>query len=954
MALFPRLGRSPGGQEGGGGVGGKRSPKRASGRDAQADAAEARANGAPRSRNGLAALLRRVPRRARASDSPSKLEGDLRQEIRFYLEMRTEELIAEGMDPEEARRAAERAFGNTEEIVAECVEIDPEGEFHKRRGEMLHRLGEDTRYALRNLSQSPGFFAVAILTLAIGIGANSAIFSVVNGVLLNPLPYDEPDRLVAIYTYWTPESGYDFPKYAVGSPEYFDYKDQNKSMEEVAAVSTEPVSIWAGDGDPELVFGGWVSSSMFAVLRTPPLLGRTFLPSDDGPDPPLVFVISHGLWQRRFGGDPDIVGQRIDVGLDIETATTSGEIVGVMPEGFDFPYNDIEIWAPLALDRAREWRGGHWFHMIGRLADGVSLEEAQAEMATMMEQWAIEYPQHHVGHGLFAFPLIDDYVGDVRPALMVLLGAVGFVLLIACANVASLLMARGEARRREIAVRCALGAGGRRLLQQLLTESFLLATLGGLVGLLLAHWGVGLLLAAAQDTVPRAALVELDLRVLGFTAAAVLCAALVFGLLPALQVASSSAAEAFKDGGHWQSASRRRQRLRQLIVVTEVALAVLLVVGAGLMVKSFWTLVNQDPGFDPENLLEVRLSLPQVDYTPQQVDQFYRTLGERARTLPGVVSATVAGRAPLVTDWSQSRFFMLDRPNPNNENAGFQASRGGGDAHLFKTLRVPLIRGRMFDETDRPEGPFVVVIDEAMAERYWPGEDPLGKKIRFRMEDAPWHEIIGIVGNVKYDGLTIDAPRFYHYSPQMITWAEFATRIQSLIVRTEGNPMVVASLVRDIIRDLDPKLPTLAVRTMDQIRSRSVAHPRFLMLLLGVFAAVALILGAVGIYGVISFAVAKRTNEIGVRMALGAQGADVVGMVVRQGMILSLIGVALGLAGALAATRVMSGILYNVSTTDPWAFGIVSVVVVVVALLASYLPARRASRVDPAFALRSE
>ena len=899
-------------------------------------------------------LFRRIPRRARATDTRDKLEAELRNEIRFYLEMRTEELIAEGMDPEQAELAAERAFGDADEIVAECVAIDPHGDLRMRRGELFHRIGEDIRYALRNLVQAPGFTAVAVLTLAIGIGANTAIFSVVDGVLLNPLPYDEPDRLVAIYTYWTPESGYDFPEYAVGSPEYFDYKNQNQSMEAVAAVSTEPVSIAAGDGDPELVFGAWVSSSMFAVLRSPPLHGRTLLASDDGPDPPLVFVISHGLWQRRFGGDPEIIGTRIEVGLDIETATTSGEIVGIMSEGFAFPHDDIDIWAPLSLDPARVWRGGHWFYMIGRLADGVSLEQAQAEMATLMEQWAITYPEHHVGHGLFMFPLLDDYVGGVRPALLVLLGAVGFVLLISCANVASLLLARAESRRREIAVRYALGAGRGRLLQQLLTESALLAAMGGLVGLALARWGVDALLAAAQGSVPRAGDVGLDLRVLGFTAAATLCASLIFGLMPALQVASANAAESLKDGGRWLSASRRRQRLRRLIVVAEVALAVLLVVGASLMVKSFYTLVSQDPGFDPDNLLEVRLSLPQIDYTAQEVDQFYRTLAVRARTIPGVVGASVATRVPLVTDWSQSRFFIENRPNPNNENAGYQASRAGGDMESFRTLGIPLKRGRLFDETDHQDGPFVAVIDEAMAARYWPGEDALGKRIRFGRDDAPWHEIVGIVGDVKYDGFTIDAPRFYQYTPQMIAWAEFAIRIQSLIVRTEGDPQAVSGLVRQVVRDLDSELPILQMRTMDEIISRSVAHPRFLMTLLGVFAGVALLLGCIGIYGVISYAVAQRTNEIGVRMALGAESADVVRMVVRQGMVLSLVGVAVGLLGALAATRVLEGILFNVSTRDPWAFGVVSLIVMVVALLASYLPARRASRVDPMLALRSE
>lgn len=813
---------------------------------------------------------------------------------------------------------------------------------------------QDIRYAFRNLRQSPSFSLIAILTLAIGIGANTAIFSVVNGVLLQPLPYEKPEDLVAIYTYWTPESGRDIPQYAVGSPEYFDYLDQNESMGSVAAISTELVTITAGDGDPEMVTGGYVSSSMFSVLKTPPLLGRTLIAEDDGATPIPVFVLSYRLWQRRFGGDPNVIGQILDVGLELDEVGSSGKIIGVMPEGFAFPTPTTELWTQLPLDRARTWRGGHWFYMIARLAPDVSYEQADAEMKTMMVNWAKAYPEHHTGHGLYMMPLLDDYVGEIRPALLLLLAAVGFVLLIACANVANLVLARGEGRRREIAVRSALGAGRRRIVQQLLTESLVLALLGGMLGLALSYLGIDYLLALEGGSLPRLELIELDGRVLLYTFAVVLATSLFFGWVPALHAASSDLTGAFKGGGRTATAGRERMLFRRVLTITEVALAILLVIGAGLMLKSFRRLLQEDPGFRIENLLTARLSLPSTDYSGEQATAFFLRLTEELESLPGVESAAVVSRPPLWIDRSASRFHVEGRPDLTPGELGLQASFVISSRGLFETLGIPLIRGRLLDETDRTGAPLAVVIDETMAERYWPGEDPIGKKIRFGLSDGPWQTIVGIVGNARFDHLNQQHPTHYPAFEQTASWADFMTRTMTVLVRTQGEPSALAGPFRESVRALDPNLPISRLQTMEDIFSREVARPRFLMTLLGTFAMTALILGAIGVYGVMSHGVAQRTNEIGIRMALGARRGEVSKMVLGQGMLLALLGVLVGLGAAYGLTRVLSGFLHKVSTTDPWTFASVSMVMLAVGLLSSYLPARRATRIDPLEALRYE
>jgi putative ABC transport system permease protein len=814
-------------------------------------------------------------------------------------------------------------------------------------------LGHDLRYALRSLRKSPGFTAVAILTLAIGIGANTAIFSVVNGVLLHPLPYENPEDLVAIYTYWKPESGREDPKYAVGSPEYFDYLDQQKSMESVAAVSTELLTIVEGDGDPEYVIAGYVSSSMFSVLKTPPLIGRTLVAEDDGAEPQPVFVLGYGLWQRRFGGDPGVVGQTLDIGLDRETGT-QGLIVGVMPEGFAFPTPETELWTQLALDPARTWRGGHWFHMIARLAAGVTFEQAEAEMKSLMVTWTTVIPEHHTGHGLFVVPLLEDYVGDVRPALLMLLGAVGFVLLIACANVANLLSARGEGRRREMAVRNVLGAGRGRLVQQLLTESLILSALGGACGVVLAYLGIDLLLALKGGSLPRLELIGLDLRVLCFTLGVVLLTSLAFGLMPALQAAPRQLSHAIKAGSRTTTPGRERKIFRRSLIVTEVALALLLVIGAGLLTKSFRELLQVDLGIRTENLLIARISLPASDYTGAEAVLFYTRLREVLEALPGAESAAVISRPPLLTDRSSGRFHIEDRPDLTPGNTGFKASHMMVGEAAFETLGIRLQRGRLLNQTDRADGQLSVVIDEQMARIYWPGEDPIGQKIRFGRTDGPWHAIVGIVDNVKIDGLHIECPSFYHYHQQTATWGDHFARTMYVVVRTENKPTILADPLRETVRSLDSGLPITSISTMNDIVSRALARPRFLMTLLVVFAIVALILGAVGVYGVMSHGVMRRTNEIGIRIAFGARTSEIAGMVLREGVLLSMLGVSVGLAAAWATTRVLSGMLFQVSPTDPWTYMLVSMIMILVALSAAYLPARRATKVDPFVALRDE
>ena len=890
--------------------------------------------------------------RRRPGSIPSRVSVEVREEIRFHLEMRARELVTQGLDPDEAWRRAVEAFGDPEWVAEESVRESGDAAEGGGMARVVDDATQDIRFAVRNLTKARGFTVAAVLTLALGIGGTASVYSVVHGVLLRPLPFDEPDRLVAIWSRWVPESGYDWPRYPIGSPEYFDYLRQNRSMEAVAAVSTERLTFTAGQGGPEMVTAGSVSPSLFTVLRVPPLLGRTLLEGDGGANPAPVVVLSYDFWQRRFGGDSTVVGRTLQLGWENEGNDVGSTVVGVMPQGFRFPDPDVEVWAPLLLDPERTWRGGHWFSMIGRLAPGVGLESAQAEMATLMDRWRTDFPDHHRGHFLYLTPLLDDVVAGVRPTLLLLLGAVAFVLLIACANVASLLLARGQQRTREMAVRAALGAGRTRLVRQLLTEAAILATVGAILGLALSAWGADALLALQGGTLPRLETVRLDGGVLAFSGILVVLATLMFGVVPAGTVARMDLARAFSDGGSRSGSSVGRLRLRRTLVVSEITLSVLLVVGAGLMTKSLWHTLRQDPGFDAERLLVTRITFPRAGYTAPEKLLFMERLADRVRAHPEVEVTATAGRPPLLSDESWTRFGIPGRPETLGELDAPTASMVMAGDRLFATLGISLVRGRLFDATDRGDSPPVAVIDETMAERYWPGEDPIGQRIQVATEGG--EIIIGVVTPARFDDLTKQAPTFYLLDRQMAVWAPHVLGTVTLLTRTLGDPAQVAGHVRDVTRELDPELPILMMRTMTDMVGRSVADARFLVVLLCVFAGLALVMGFVGVYGVIAQAVSQRTNEIGVRRALGADAGDVLAMVLGQGLLLALLGIALGLVSAALLGRLLEGFLYQVSTTDPWTYVAVGGSVAAVAVLATLIPARRASQVDPMEALRTD
>lgn len=890
-------------------------------------------------------------RRRQSKGIRSRVDVEVREEIRFYLEMRAEELEKEGLPPAEAWRRAVAAFGDPEVMAAEAVRESGED---GRGGIMgaVDGIRQDFAYALRNLRKARGFTAMAVLTLALGMGATTAVYSVVRGVLLRPLPFEEPQSLVAIWSRWVPESGYDWPKYPVGSPEYFDYLTENRTMEAVAAVSTERLTFSAGSGDPEIVTAGAVSPSMFTTLRVPPYLGRTLVEEDGGPDPAPVVVLGYGFWQRRFGGDSAVVGRTLQLGWENQANKVGSTVVGIMPPGFAFPDPDVDLWAPLLLDPARTWRGGHWFGMIGRLAPGETLESARAEMANIMARWREVYPDHHRGHFLYVTPLLDDMVAGVRPALLLLLGAVGFVLVIACANVASLVLARGSDRSREIAVRRALGASRGRLVRHLLSEALVLASVGGALGLLVAHFGVDTLLALEGGTLPRPEEVRVDEGVLAFAGFLVVSATLLFGLVPAGTLARTGLTRAFSEDGARSGTGLERLRLRRVLVVSEITLACTLVVGAGLMAKSMWRILGQDPGFEVEHLLVARFTFPESRYSAADKLTFIGALVERVKAHPTVVAATAADRPPILFDQSQSRFSILDRPEPKSEEASPTGSLVTADEDVFRTLGISLVRGRLFDETDAAAGPRVTVIDETMAERYWPGEDAVGGRISLGSPEG--ERIVGVVTPARWDGLVQAPPTFYVLDRQIAQEAPFVLGTPTLLTRTRGDPSAVTGAVRDAIRELDPDIPVFMMRPMADVVGSSLAGQRFILTLMAVFAGLALLLGVVGVYGVISQAVSQRTREIGIRRALGAHARDVVGMVLRQGMAVVAVGVVLGLGAAASLGGFLQAFLYDVRSTDVWTFGLVALAVGAAAAAAIIVPARRASRVDPMEALRTE
>jgi putative ABC transport system permease protein len=808
---------------------------------------------------------------------------------------------------------------------------------------MLGDLWQDLRYGLRMLVKNPGFTTVAVIALALGIGANSAIFSVVNTVLLRPLPYTDPDRLVMV---WEDDTKHGYPRDTPAAANYIDWRDQNQVFEGMAAIANLSFNL-TGDGEPERIDGRRVSANLFSLLGVEPYLGRAFLPEEDQPGGHRVVIMSHGLWQRRFGSDMKIIGKPLT--LNGESFT----VVGVMPPDFRFPSREDELWVPIAFSsKEAANRGRHYLEVVARTKPGVTLQQAQAEMNTIAARLQQQYPDRNTDLGAAVVPLHEQVVGDIKPALLVLLGAVGFVLLVACANVANLLLARAAGRQKEIAVRVALGASRLRLLRQFLTESILLAALGGGVGLLLSLWGVNLLKAFIPESIAQARAITIDARVLGFTLLVSLLTGLIFGLAPAMQASKFNLNETLKEGGRDSAAGRRGNRIRGLLVIAEVAVSLILLIGAGLLINSFLRLRNVDPGFRADKLLTMRVVLPELKYPDQtRRSAFYTDLVRRIEALPGVRSAAVTNWIPLVRQGDSVGISIEGRPAPAPGKEPIVVTRVISP-HYFRTMGIQLLQGRQFDERDRADSAPVVVISETMARRFWPGEDPLGKRLTPGSPESPddWLTVIGVVKDVRQFELGADP------KPQMyLTYTQadfFAPR--HLVVSTDVEPLGLAAAVRGTVWEIDKDQPVSNISTMEDVLSESIARQRFSMLLLGIFATVALVLAAVGIYGVMSYSVAQRTREIGIRMALGAQRSDVLKLAVGQGLKLVSIGVLIGLAGAFILTRVMSSLLFGVSATDPPTLITISLVLISVAVLASYIPARRATKVDPLVALRYE
>ncbi len=801
----------------------------------------------------------------------------------------------------------------------------------------METLFQDIRYGIRTLARNPGFAAIAVIALALGIGANSAIFSVVNAVLLRPLQFEKPEQLVLV---WEKRMALGRVRNPASSPDFVDWRAQNQVFEDMAAYAGRGFNLTGAD-EAERLEGAAVSPSMFTILRAQPRLGRVFQDDEAKTGQNAVVILGNGLWQRRFGADPDIAGKTVRLN------DTPYTVIGVMPADFIFPNSRTEVWVPLTFSpEDLNSRGSHFLNVVARLKSGVTLDEARENMNAIASSLEQQY-QVNTGHGVNVFPLYEEVVSSARPALLVLLGAVAFVLLIACANVANLLLARGSTRQKEIAIRTALGARRGRIVRQLLTESVLLALAGGIVGTLLALWGLDLLLTVGTDSIPRAKEIKLDTTVLVFTLLVSFVTGLIFGIIPALQASKPNLNESLKEGSRGASASFFRNRVRSLFVIAEVAICLVLLIGAGLMIKSFARLLNVSTGFNPENVLTFNIALSNSKYnTSEQVTAFYQQTLERISALPGAQSAAAIAALPLAGGFG-SRYFGIEGRPPQPPGQGFNANLNVSSPGYFQTMNIPLVAGRDFDERDVMKSPPVAVINQEMARRYWPDEDPIGK--RLAVGNDAWRMIVGVVGDVKQS--TLDAETrpemFWPYYQMGLTFATIA-------VRTSGEPEMLTASLRSEMQSIDKDLPLYNIKTMDKVVSESVSSRRLNVLLLGTFGGLALVLAAVGLYGVMSYSVTQRTREIGIRMALGANRSDVLRLVIGQGLILTLIGVAVGLGAAVGLTRLMSSLLYGVSATDSITFAFISLLLTGVASAASYIPARRAMKVDPMIALRYE
>ncbi len=813
---------------------------------------------------------------------------------------------------------------------------------------------QEIRLALRALAKSPAFASIAILTLALAIGATTAVFTIVNALLIRPLPFKNPQQLVLL---WEEFSQQGLDRIPVSAPEYLDYQKETRSFDQIAAFDYTSFSLTVGDL-PEEIPGSVVWPNLFRLLGVAPIRGRVFTPEEVGEGHDDVVVISQRLWQRRFNSDPAIIGNKLS--MNGRTFT----VVGVMPASFEFPLpifglqggqfaQRADIWKPIAFTKGElSSRGSRSYGVIGRLRSGVSARQAQAEINTLTANWTQRFQDNYTsgtGFGAKVYPLHDQLVGPMRGGLLILLGAVGFVLLIACANLTTMLLARASWREREFAIRSALGAGPLRVLRQVLTESVLLAVIGGVAGVMLAIWGIDILRALGAQTVPRLREANLDTTVLFVTLAVSIGTGILFGIAPAIASAKPELTEALKEGGRGSTSGRRRNRLRNALVVAEIALALVLLVSAGLLMKSFSRLQNVNPGFDPHNVLTMEFSLPVTKYPRgKPVIDFYNETLRRVKNLPGVEAAALTTILPLSGTNSDSSFHIEGRDSrvtkvfPDEEIRVITPD-------YFRVLKMPILQGRGFTEADSPDAPGVVIINRALAKKYWPNEEALGKRINFDDSDPAkikWITIVGIVGDIHHQGLDVE-PKPEYYLPH----AQLPYRQLVLAIRSKQDPRNLTSAIRNELHTLDPERPVANIRTLEQVASDSIAPRRLSVVLLGVFAGVALLLAAVGIYGVMSFLVVQRTHEIGVRMALGAQRADVLRLVIARAVKLIIAGTAIGLFLAIGSTRALATLLYRVSAFDAATFAFVTVILAMIALLASYIPALRATRADPMLAL---
>ncbi|HKG46345.1 MAG TPA: ABC transporter permease [Pyrinomonadaceae bacterium] len=879
--------------------------------------------------------------RIRALRRRESVISDIDREMRLHLEMQVDANIRAGMSPTEAREKAMRSFGNLNRAVDAAYDV--------KGGGLFETLAQDIRYGVRMLAKHKAFTSIAVITLALGIGANTAIFSVVNELLLRPLPYRDAERVVTV---WEVSPGGRHQN-TTSRANFRAWREQNTSFQYIAAFTDQRLNL-TGTGEPEELSVQFVTPEFFKILGVDPVQGRTFLPEDDKADASAVAVLSYGLWQRRFGGQASIVGQPITLNGEAFT------VIGVMPPSFQFHIKQrsgtgrpAELWTilPMGVGPGANERG-RFLGAVARLKDGVSAEQAMAELRTIHARLSDEVPQYNKNFTAEVLPLREQFFGNVRRPLWLMLGAVGFVLLIACANVANLLLSLATSREKEIALRAALGARRMRIIRQLLTESLLLALLGSILGLGFAWLGIKALVAISPRDLVSLQGVGLNLTVLVWTLGVSMLTGVIFGLAPALHISRLNLNDSLKEGGKSESGQASgNRRLRNALVVSEIALAVVLLASAGLLIRSFVRLQQVDRGFTTDNLLTMVIRLPEAGYREDaQLVQFFSQALERVRQLPTVRSAGMVNFLPLYGGLgSNTGFKILGQPEPP-PGQGPGTDVRVADSGYFSALGIPLLRGRNFSDSEQREAKHVILINEALARKHFPNQDPIGQRLDVAMfADPTPAEIIGIVGNVRYDSLVDEAPPAVYFPHP-----DLAYPFMTLVVRTEGDPAAIAPAVQREIRSLDPNQPVSNVRTMDQVMSEWVARSRFNTLLLGLFAGLATLLSAVGIFGVMNYSVALRTREIGLRLAVGAQPRQVLLLILKQGLVLTVVGVVLGLAAAFALTRLLSGLLFGVAAVDVTTFTTISLLLVLVSLLACYLPARRAMRIDPLSALRYE